>query len=117
MLKTVISNRALIPLSLALAASAGVLTATPAQAGPFDLIKKEVSKAAKKKAKRMIESNLGATLQVETTRDAGPAPTPRNTAAAEGHFVHVFVDRETRRPVSIPDDIRAALEKLQPHAA
>ena len=40
-----------------------------------------------------------------------------NTAAAEGHFVHVFVDRETRRPVSIPDDIRAALEKLQPHAA
>ena len=32
--------------------------------------------------------------------------------AAEGWFVHVFVDRETRRPVPIPDAIRAALERL-----
>ncbi|MCW2983548.1 MAG: acyl-CoA thioesterase [Conexibacter sp.] len=34
------------------------------------------------------------------------------TAAATGWFVHVFVDRETRRPVPIPDAIRSALQKL-----
>ena len=31
------------------------------------------------------------------------------TPAATGYFVHVFVDRENRRPVTIPDAIRAAL--------
>ena len=34
-------------------------------------------------------------------------------AAAHGHFVHVYVDRENRRPVRIPDDVRAALAPLQ----
>ena len=34
------------------------------------------------------------------------------TAAAEGHFVHVFVERETMSSVPIPDPIRAALEPL-----
>jgi acyl-CoA thioester hydrolase len=34
------------------------------------------------------------------------------TAAATGWFVHVFVDRTSRRPVPIPDAIRAALEHL-----
>jgi acyl-CoA thioester hydrolase len=34
--------------------------------------------------------------------------------AATGHFVHVFVDRETRRPVPIPERLRTALERLQP---
>ena len=29
--------------------------------------------------------------------------------AAHGYFVHVFVDRETRRPAKIPDPIRRAL--------
>ena len=32
--------------------------------------------------------------------------------AATGWFVHVFVDRESRRPVDIPDGIRSALERL-----
>ncbi|KXO88849.1 acyl-CoA thioesterase [Tsukamurella pseudospumae] len=32
--------------------------------------------------------------------------------AAEGWFVHVFVDRETRRPAGAPDGLRAALERL-----
>ena len=31
---------------------------------------------------------------------------------AEGWFVHVFVDRDTRRPVEIPPPLRAALERL-----
>jgi len=34
--------------------------------------------------------------------------------AATGHFVHVFVDRATRRPLSIPAAIRAALARLMP---
>lgn len=32
--------------------------------------------------------------------------------AALGEFVHVYVDRRTRRPAPIPDDIRAALAPL-----
>jgi acyl-CoA thioester hydrolase len=32
--------------------------------------------------------------------------------AAEGWFVHVFVDRETRRPAAIEGRLRAALEAL-----
>jgi acyl-CoA thioester hydrolase len=35
-------------------------------------------------------------------------------AAAAGYFVHVFVDRETQRPVRIPEPIRTALERLIP---
>jgi acyl-CoA thioester hydrolase len=31
---------------------------------------------------------------------------------AEGWFVHVFVDRATRRPVPIPDPLRARLEEI-----
>ena len=33
--------------------------------------------------------------------------------AATGHFVHVFVDRENRRPSAIPGPIRDALERLR----
>jgi len=33
--------------------------------------------------------------------------------AAKGHFVHVYVDRETRRPVPVPDSLRAVLTGLQ----
>jgi acyl-CoA thioester hydrolase len=32
--------------------------------------------------------------------------------AATGHFVHVFVDREQRRPTPIPTALRSALERL-----
>jgi acyl-CoA thioester hydrolase len=32
--------------------------------------------------------------------------------AAVGRFVHVYVDRQTRRPVPVPDRIRAALARL-----
>jgi acyl-CoA thioester hydrolase len=34
------------------------------------------------------------------------------SASAEGHFVHVYVDRGTMRPVEIPGPIRAALQKI-----
>lgn len=33
-------------------------------------------------------------------------------ASAAGYFVHVFVDRQTQKPVSMPTAIRAALERL-----
>jgi acyl-CoA thioester hydrolase len=32
--------------------------------------------------------------------------------AAEGHFVHVYVDRKTRRPVALPEPLRRALERI-----
>jgi acyl-CoA thioester hydrolase len=34
------------------------------------------------------------------------------SARADGHFVHVFVERSTMRPVPLPDRIRRALAKL-----
>ena len=34
-------------------------------------------------------------------------------AAADGHFVHVFVDRATKQPTRIPDGIRSILQRLQ----
>ena len=36
-------------------------------------------------------------------------------AAAEGFFIHVYVDRETRRPVPLPADLRAALQAISVH--
>jgi acyl-CoA thioester hydrolase len=33
-------------------------------------------------------------------------------AAAQGHFVHVYVDRDTRRPVPLPEALVAALKPL-----
>jgi acyl-CoA thioester hydrolase len=33
-------------------------------------------------------------------------------AAADGHFVHVFVDRASQRPHPIPERIRAALSRI-----
>lgn len=35
-------------------------------------------------------------------------------ACAAGRFVHVFVDRESNRPVGIPESLRAALARLLP---
>ncbi|WP_345784808.1 thioesterase family protein [Roseisolibacter agri] len=34
-------------------------------------------------------------------------------AAAAGHFVHVYVDRVSRRPAPLPEDLRRALEALR----
>lgn len=36
------------------------------------------------------------------------------SAVAQGRFVHVTCDRQTHRPVPMPDDMRLALQKLQP---
>lgn len=34
------------------------------------------------------------------------------SACAQGHFVHVYVDRATRRPTPLPAPLRAALERI-----
>lgn len=39
------------------------------------------------------------------------------SAAAEGTFVHVYVDAETRRPVPLPDRWRCALVALEQESA
>lgn len=33
--------------------------------------------------------------------------------AARGHFVHVYVDRDTQRPAPLPQALRAALQRIQ----
>jgi acyl-CoA thioester hydrolase len=35
-----------------------------------------------------------------------------DAAAAQGHFVHVYVDRTSRRPAGLPPEMRKALEKI-----
>ena len=35
------------------------------------------------------------------------------TARADGHFIHVFVDRATNKPSVLPAELRAALERIQ----
>lgn len=40
-----------------------------------------------------------------------------DTAAAEGHFVHVYVDRASNRPVPVPDAVRAVVTPLLRSAA
>ncbi len=34
-------------------------------------------------------------------------------ASAQGHFVHVYVDRQSRRPLALPPEFKAALESLR----
>jgi acyl-CoA thioester hydrolase len=36
-----------------------------------------------------------------------------DTAAAVGHFVHVYVDRASQRPVPLPQPVRTLLQTLQ----
>jgi acyl-CoA thioester hydrolase len=34
-------------------------------------------------------------------------------ASAQGHFIHVYVDRATRKPSPIPDNMRALLQTIE----
>ena len=36
-----------------------------------------------------------------------------DTTAAKGHFVHVYVDRATRRPAELPPQLKSVLEALR----
>lgn len=46
------------------------------------------------------------------TYEVGLFKAGRVAPAAFGHFVHVFVERATMRPTTMPDGIRASLEAL-----
>jgi acyl-CoA thioester hydrolase len=37
-----------------------------------------------------------------------------DSAAAQGHFVHVYVERATNRPVPLPDGLKRVLQPLMP---
>ena len=36
-----------------------------------------------------------------------------DTAAAQGHFVHVYVDRATQRPVPLPEALQRVVDSLK----
>jgi acyl-CoA thioester hydrolase len=38
-------------------------------------------------------------------------------ASAQGHFIHVYVDRVSRRPSAIPDKMRALLQSIEVKAS
>ncbi len=44
--------------------------------------------------------------------EAGLFVDGREQAIAQGHFVHVYVDRSSEKPVNIPDNLRAVLSQL-----
>ncbi len=46
------------------------------------------------------------------TYEVGLFRNDETTAAAQGQFTHVYVNRETRRPVAISDKMRDALSRL-----
>lgn len=50
--------------------------------------------------------NSSVTYQIGLFKAGQDAP------AAQGHFVHVYVDRESRRPVGLPSAMRSALEAI-----
>ena len=50
--------------------------------------------------------NSSVRYEIAIFRQGDPAP------AAAGHFVHVYVDRVTRRPVPVPDPMRRALARI-----
>lgn len=50
--------------------------------------------------------NSSVRYEIGIYRNDDPVP------AAAGHFVHVYVDRTTNKPVTIPDNVRAVLARL-----
>lgn len=46
------------------------------------------------------------------TYDVGIFRNDDDTASAQGHFVHVYVDRATSKPVPLPDALKKALTPL-----
>jgi acyl-CoA thioester hydrolase len=50
--------------------------------------------------------NSSVRYEIGIYRNDEPVP------AAAGHFVHVYVDRATNKPVTIPDNVRAVLSTL-----
>lgn len=47
------------------------------------------------------------------TYEVGLFKKGQDEICAHGHFVHVYVNRSTNRPIPIPEDARAAMEKFK----
>jgi acyl-CoA thioester hydrolase len=64
---------------------------------------------------RMVEAGLRvAHLGSSSVRyEVGLFAQDEPLTAARGHFVHVYVDRDTRKPVPLPASLVAALEALR----
>lgn len=80
------------------------------QVGIFKKLSEESSSSPLSKTGHFASTKGGVGRFLVPEAGAGLA---REDAAASGHFCHVFVDKISRRPVNIPDSIRAGLEKLQ----
>ncbi len=58
----------------------------------------------------------GSSVQYEVGLFAGASgdtPEASEWTAAKGHFIHVYVDRVTRRPVPLPEQLKSVLETLK----
>jgi acyl-CoA thioester hydrolase len=53
--------------------------------------------------------NSSVTYRLGVFRAGDPGDPEPRAIAAVGHWVHVYIDKTTRRPTPIPDDIRALL--------
>ena len=58
---------------------------------------------------RIVAVDVTAAGQVATVRVQNDGD---DTAAAQGHFVHVYVDRASGKPVALPEALRRAVEAL-----
>lgn len=58
----------------------------------------------------VVAAHLGNT---SVRYEIGIFKTGEAVTAAHGHFVHVYVDRDTRRPVALPPELRTALEAIR----
>ena len=83
MLKTVISSRALIPLSLVLAAGTGLLTAAPAYAGERDRAASSTAKTFKAQPKRTSQTRSTRGVRVAAGDVNGRRSTGRRTARSQ----------------------------------
>jgi acyl-CoA thioester hydrolase len=63
---------------------------------------------------QMVEAGIRvAKLGTSSVRyEVGLFAQGESLTAAKGHFVHVYVDRATRRPVVLPTELRLVLETL-----
>ncbi len=59
-------------------------------------------------------AHIGASsVRYEVGLFGASSPDGAATTAAKGHFIHVYVDRQTRRPVPLPSKLLSVLETLK----